>query len=115
VADLETRLQRAFAADAPPATDALFRVHVMLRQERAALRRQLAEALGLACVCSLLTVLVLQALDEILESTAVRLLVTAVLVLGYVAVFALRYLGVPPFPSCVYLLRSWLNSVTEWR
>lgn len=105
MADLETRLQRALAADAPPAADPLFRVQVILRQERAALRRQLAEALRVACVCSLLAVLLIQALDEIVESTGVRLLVIAILVQVYVAFFACRFLGVPPL---VQLLRAWL-------
>jgi hypothetical protein len=37
-------------------------------------------------------------------------------VLGYVAVFTRRYLGVPSFvvPSFVRLLRAWLISV-DWR
>lgn len=108
MADLETRLQRAFAADAPPATDPLFRVQVILRQQRAALRRQLAEGFRYACACSVLTVLVLQVVDEVGESARVRLVVTAILALSYMAIFTRRYLGMPSF---VHLMRAWLRSV----
>lgn len=95
--EFETRLQRAFAADASPATDPLFRIQVSLRRERAALRRHLAEALGFVCVSAVLAVLVLQAVYEVVESTSVRLLVIAILTMAYVAVFARRYLGIPSF------------------
>jgi hypothetical protein len=96
-------------------------VQVILEQQRAALRRQLAGALGFACVCSILAVLVLRAVDEVAESTGaestgVRLVVTVILALGYVVVFIRRYLGVPSFvvPSFGHLLRAWLISV-DWR
>jgi hypothetical protein len=108
VTELDTRLMRAFAADAPAATDPLFRVQVILRRQRAALRRQLAEALGFACVSAVLAVLVLQALDEVVKSSGVRLVVTAILAMGYVVVFTRRYLGVPLF---VYLLGARVRSL----
>jgi hypothetical protein len=93
--ELETRLQRTFAADASPATDPMFRLQVILRRQRAVLRRQLVEALGFACVSAVVAVLVLQAVDEVVQSRSARLVVTAILAMGYVVVFTRRYLGVP--------------------
>jgi hypothetical protein len=95
--ELENRLQRAFAADALPARDPLFRVQVIIRQQRAALRRQLVEAFGFACASAVLAVLVLRAVDDVVQSSSVHLVVTAVLVMGYVVVLTRRYLGVPLF------------------
>ena len=43
--DLESRLNAALAADRPPARDALFRLEVLVRRERARFRRQLATTL----------------------------------------------------------------------
>jgi hypothetical protein len=111
VTEFETRLQRAFAADASPATDPPFRIQVILRRERAALRRHLAEVLGFVCVSAVLAVLVLQAVDEVVESTSVRLVVTAILAMIYVAVFARRYLEIPSF---VHDLSARVRSVI-WR
>ena len=112
--EFDTRLQRAFAADASPATDPLFRVQVMLRRQRAALRRQLVEAIGFACVSAILGVLVLQAVDEVVESSDVRIVVTAILAMGYLVVFMRRYLGVPLF---VHVLSARARSVISviWR
>jgi hypothetical protein len=44
---------------------------------------------------------VLQAVDEIMKSRSVRLAVTAILAMGYVAIFTRRYLGVPLFVRVV--------------
>jgi hypothetical protein len=106
--DLETRLQRAFAADAPPATDPLFRVQVILRRQHAALLRQIAEVIGFACVGALVAALVLQALNEVTESTSARLVATAMLAMVYVGIFTHRYLGVPLF---VHSLSARIRSI----
>ena len=109
--DLEKRLQRAFAADASPATDPLFRLQVIIRRQRAALRRQFVEALGFACASAVLAVLVLRAVDEVIQSSSARLVVTAILAMGYVVVFMRRYLGVPSF---LHVLGARVRSVI-WR
>lgn len=106
--ELETRLQRAFAADASSATDPLFRIQVILRQQRAALRQQLAEVLGFLCVSAVLAVLVLQTVDEVVESTSVRLVITTILAMGYMAFFTRRFLGVPSF---LHDLRTRVRSI----
>src|SRR5215831_3708304 len=92
--EIETRLQRALAADFSPATDILFRVQVFVRQQRAAFRRQLVEALGFACGSALVAALVFRAMDEVVEPRSVRPVVIAVLAMGYVATFAHRHLGI---------------------
>jgi hypothetical protein len=108
VTELDTRLQRAFAADASPATDPLFRIQVIMQAQRVALRRQLAEVLGFLCVSAVLAVLVLQTVDEIVESASVRLVVTAILAMAYVVVFTRRYLEVPSF---VHVWSAWARAV----
>ena len=112
--ELEKRLQRAFAADSSTAMDPLFRVQVMIRRQRAALRRQLVEALGFACASAVLAVLVLRAVDEVVQSSSAPLAVTAILVMGYVVVLTRRYLGVPLF---VRILSAEVRSVicVIWR
>jgi hypothetical protein len=97
VADIETRLQHAFAADALPATDPQFRVQVIMRRQRAALRRWLAEVLGFVCVSAVVAVLALQAVNEIVESANMRVIITIALAVGYMVVFTRRYLEVPSF------------------
>ena len=56
--DLETRLDQALQADAPPARDPMFRIAVMERRERAALRRRLAAASALAFGAAIVAALV---------------------------------------------------------
>jgi hypothetical protein len=46
VTEIETRLQRALAADISLTRDVLFRVQVIMQLQRAAFRRHLAEALA---------------------------------------------------------------------
>jgi hypothetical protein len=95
VTELDRRLQRAFAADAAPAADPLFRVQVILRRQRAALRRQLAEAFGGLCLCALLAALVLQSLDEPAGAIKLRFTVATLLAMGTGALLVHRYLEVP--------------------
>jgi hypothetical protein len=95
--ELETRLQRAFAQEAAPAKDPLFRVQIILRRRRAALRRQLLEACGFLCLGAVLAALLLQALEEATLST--RLGVAGLLALVFGVLFARRYLEVPWSPG----------------
>jgi hypothetical protein len=97
VTELDTRLQRAFVADASPATDPLFRVQVIMRRQREALRRRLVDALGFGSISALLAVLALQTADEVVESSSVRLGVTGIVAIGYVLIVTCRYLGIPLF------------------
>lgn len=93
--EVETRLERALAADSLPASDALFRIQVIIRQQRTAARRQLAEAIAFACGGAVLAALVFRAVNEVVQSKDMRLIVIAVLAMGYVFIFMRRYVEVP--------------------
>lgn len=56
--DIETRLDEALKAGAPPPRDAMFRIEVLVRRERAQFRRWLLSAGAMAFVAGLLGVLV---------------------------------------------------------
>ena len=51
--DIETRLTAALHADAPPARDAMFRVEVLVRLERARFKRQVARTVVVAAALGL--------------------------------------------------------------
>ena len=52
--DVETRLQRALEAEAPAARDPMFRVAVLLRRERSALRARLLRVVALTLCVAIL-------------------------------------------------------------
>jgi hypothetical protein len=54
MSELEQRLGAALGADAPPARDALFRLEVLVRRERARFKRQLGRALAAVFAAALL-------------------------------------------------------------
>ena len=56
MSDLETRLTAALQADGPPARDAVFRVEVLVRLERARFRRQVGRTVAVAAVLAVLVV-----------------------------------------------------------
>jgi hypothetical protein len=90
--ELETRLQRAFAQDAAPAGDPLFRIQVILRRRQAQLRRHLVQGAAWLSLGAALAPLVFQAVDESVESTPVSLGVTALLALAGGVLLVRRYL-----------------------
>ena len=54
MSDLGTRLTRALNADAPPARDAVFRVEVLVRLERARFRRHVSRIVFTAALLAVL-------------------------------------------------------------
>ena len=68
--DLETRLDQALKADAPPARDPMFRIQVMERRMLTALRRRILAACALAFVAAIVGALGLVVAQTQLEGTA---------------------------------------------
>jgi hypothetical protein len=54
MSDLETRLNSALIADAPPARDAVFRVEVLVRLEQARFRRHVSHIVFTAALLAIL-------------------------------------------------------------
>ena len=75
--DLESRLNAALGADAPPARDALFRLDVLVRRERARFRRQLTLTGAAVLMGAMLVALNAQALGAWVGADPERLLALA--------------------------------------
>ena len=63
MSDIETRLTAALHADAPPARDAMFRVEVLVRLERARFRRRAAGAVLAAAALAVVAAVNAPAID----------------------------------------------------
>lgn len=73
MSDLETRLTAALHADVPPARDAVFRVEVLVRLERARFRRQMGRTAVVAMLLAFLAVLNLPVIDAWMTADGGRL------------------------------------------
>ena len=73
MSDFETRLTDALRADAPPARDAVFRLEVLLRLERARFRRRVLGALVVTGVLAVLGALNVRVIDSWLAADDERL------------------------------------------
>jgi hypothetical protein len=99
--DLESRLESALKADAAPPRDAMFRVEVLVRRERAAFRRQLLARVAMALGAAILAALGLAALDRLTGSG--RLLTAALAAASIVLLSVLA----APYGRTLPGLRSW--------
>jgi len=90
--DLETRLDEALKADAAPVRDPMFRIVVLEQRERAALRRRLVAASGLAVGATILAAVGLAA-TEALPNGVERLSALSVLGVALAAAMVAPYLG----------------------
>jgi hypothetical protein len=84
MSELEQRLGAALGADAPPARDALFRLEVLVRRERARFRGQLTRALALVLAVGVLAALNAQAIGAWIGADPARLVVVSALFSGAV-------------------------------
>jgi hypothetical protein len=75
--DLDARLTAALHADAPPARDAIFRVEVLARLERARFRRRVAVAVMVAAVVAVLVAVNAPAIDAWIATDVRRLGIVA--------------------------------------
>jgi hypothetical protein len=82
MSELEQRLGAALGADAPPARDALFRLEVLVRRERARFKRQLGRALAAVFAAAVLVGLNAQTFGAWIGADPVRLVVVAALAAG---------------------------------
>ena len=89
--DLETRLDRAFKADGPPARDPMFRLAVLERRERTALRRKVLASGVLAFVAAVLAALCVGQLDLVPGGQRLAAIATAAALLT--ALLAAPHLG----------------------
>ncbi len=92
--DLESRLDEALKADGPPPRDPMFRIAVMVRRERAALRRRLLAGCGLAFGAAILAALGMQVLQVVPDAERLTAGVVAGAVLA--ALLAAPWLGGAP-------------------
>jgi hypothetical protein len=79
MSELEQRLGAALGADAPPARDALFRLEVLVRRERARFKRQLGRALAAVFAAALLVGVNAQAIGAWIGADSARIVVMAAL------------------------------------
>jgi hypothetical protein len=90
--DLETRLDQALKADAPPARDPMFRILVMERRTQAVLRRRLVAGFGLALCAAVLAALGLMIAQTLLHGTE-RLTAVAMIAAALTVLLAAPYFG----------------------
>ena len=111
MSDLDTRLNAALAADAPPARDPLFRVDLLARIEQARFRRQVTVVVALAAVAAVVVATNAPAIEAWLADDLRRL---ALVALGLAAAsFALPGVAVASVPGARTLARAlgrWLYS-----
>jgi hypothetical protein len=108
VTDLEARLERALKAGDPAPRDPMFRIELMVRRERAALRRQLLTALAMACVAAILAALGLAVLYQAVGPGPGRLATIVAAGVMLTAFLAAPFVG--PFPSLRSLAAHWRAS-----
>lgn len=70
MSDVDARLAAALGADAPPERDALFRLDVLARIERARFRRRIVRASAIALVAAVLIAVNARAIDAWIASDA---------------------------------------------
>jgi FtsH-binding integral membrane protein len=70
MSDLDARLAAALEADAPPERDALFRLDVLARIERARFRRRIVSASVIALIAAMLVAVNAQTIDTWIAADA---------------------------------------------
>lgn len=106
--DLESRLNAALGADAPPARDALFRLEVLVRRERERFRHQVMRALIVVLASAIVVGLNARAILGWAGGDPGRLAVVAVLATA--AVIALTGAPLATLPG----VRALRQSVENW-
>ena len=106
--DLESRLHAVLGADAPPARDALFRLNVLVRRERARFRRQIMLTVAAVLVVAIVVALNVRALESWIGADPGRLVVVSVL--GAVAVASLPGSPFAALPG----VRTFAQRVGRW-
>jgi hypothetical protein len=106
--DLESRLNAALRADAPPERDAVFRLDVLVRRERARFRRELTLTVAAALGVAILGAMNAHALGAWVGADAGRLVIVAVL-----AAAAVAALPGTPF-AALPGVRTFVQRVERW-
>jgi hypothetical protein len=96
VTDLEGRLERALKADDPAPRDPMFRIEILARRERAALRRRLLTAGAVALGAAILAPLGLGVIDALAGAGTGRLVALTAASAALVAFLAAPWLGPAP-------------------
>lgn len=97
--DVEARLERALKADAPATRDPMFRIEILMRRERAAMRRRLAAAGVVALVAAILTPFILTAIGALLGASELRLVVIGIVAALLTLAFTAPFIGTPSMLS----------------
>ena len=106
--DLESRLNAALGADAPPTRDALFRLEVLVRRERARFRRQLTLTVAAALAVAILVALNARAIAVWAGAGPERLAILAVLATGaVVALIGTPLAALPGVRTVVQRVERW--------
>src|SRR6185369_12899748 len=106
--DVDERLMAALREDSPPARDAIFRVDVLARLERARFRRRVAVTVAAAFVVAVLVAVNAPAVDAWMATDVSRLGIVALV--AAVAVAALSAMAVNA-PSGV---RTVVRALSRW-
>jgi hypothetical protein len=88
MSDLDTRLQQALRAEAAPPRDPLFRIEIMLRRERKALRGRMLTSGAMVLTAAILAPFGLAAIDELFAPGYSRLLADALAAAALLAAIA---------------------------
>lgn len=93
--DLEARLERALKVDGLAPRDPMFRIEILMRRERVAMRRQLVAAGGVALGAAILTPFILWGIGALLGASELRLAVIGVCAAALTLAFVGPYVGTP--------------------
>src|SRR5262245_16509350 len=110
MSELDARLTAALQADAPPERDPLFRVELLMRQERARFKRRVVLTIAVACVAAVLAALNVRAAEAWMAVDVSRVALVAI---GATAVvFALPGVPIETLPGArtlASLLERWFQ------
>jgi hypothetical protein len=87
MSDLDSRLAAALAADAPPERDALFRLDVLARLERARFQRRVVLVTAIALLAVMLVAVNVQAIDAWMAADPRRAWVVGTIALAALLAF----------------------------
>lgn len=88
MSELEHRLDQALKAGAPASRDPMFRIAVMARRERAAMRRRLGMAMAASAGVAVLAALAVSLCGDLLRPGPERLAILAVFAVVIMAILA---------------------------
>jgi hypothetical protein len=110
MSDLDARLTAALGADAPPEPDALFRLDVLARIERARFRRRIVRATAIALIAAMLVAVNAQTIDTWMATDARHgWIVGAAALVAMLALPGMPTAATPGVRAVVKVLGRWFS------